>query len=77
MCRVGQSRIYIRCTYGTFGRKLLNIPSFMVYINGSGQPYVYGIRQTFQASVEVRLKRLISTAVEMRLKFCRSTAGMC
>jgi hypothetical protein len=34
-------------------------------------------RQTFQASVEVRLKRLISTAVEMRLKFCRSTAGVC
>ena len=33
-------------------------------------------RQTFQASVEVRLKRLISTAVEMRLKFCRSTAGV-
>ena len=34
------------------------------------------LRQTFQASVEVRLKRLISTAVEMRLKFCRSTAGV-
>jgi len=26
------------------------------------------LRQNFQASVEVRLKRLISTAVEMRLK---------
>ena len=36
----------------------------------------YFLRQTFQASVEVRLKRLISTAVEMRLKFCRSTAGV-
>jgi len=31
---------------------------------------VHQLRQTFQASVEVRLKRLISTAVEMRLKIC-------
>ena len=31
---------------------------------------VHRLRQTFQASVEVRLKRLISTAVEMRLKIC-------
>ena len=35
---------------------------------------VHQLRQTFQASVEVRLKRLISTAVEMRLKFYRSAA---
>ena len=40
-------------------------------------PGTIQLRQTFQASDEVRLKRLISTAFEMRLKFCRSTAGIC
>jgi len=40
VCKVGQNPIYIRCIYGIFGRE---ITIYMVYIYGSGQPYVFVI----------------------------------
>jgi hypothetical protein len=51
---VGLARtIYIRFTYGIFGRESPNIRSYTVHIYGSGQPYIFGdfpARNTVYAS---------------------------
>ena len=45
---VGLARtVYIRCVYITSGRETTKyIRSYTVYINGSGQPYIYGVYTT-------------------------------